>query len=290
MSFIAVAMASGGADLSDEQPARPSGRRRFTLTCWSAGCSTWFWSRTARHASPAWCCTRFAGWTYWLAGVEQAGFCLDAEVVRTRRLRAADGATMLILYAVGGARCWQRTDGVAGAGRTWPGDAVVAIVQLVLTAVHWTRGGRSTSASPGARRGAGGAASLAIRARRGCARCRASFEPWRRGGLAAARCRCSSSRSCSRRRQRQSRRIVLRGIVRRALPVLARLRPPRMHGDRGRRLSAGRRRDVRRLGAAAVVALAIQSHVWRASPMRSRGASRASWLARAVVVGVAAFA
>ena len=44
----------------------------------------------------------FAGWTYWQAGVEQAGFCLDAEVVRARRVRAADAGTMLILYALGG--------------------------------------------------------------------------------------------------------------------------------------------------------------------------------------------
>ena len=44
----------------------------------------------------------FAGWAYWQAGVEQAAFCLDAEVVRARRVRAADGATMLIVFAVGG--------------------------------------------------------------------------------------------------------------------------------------------------------------------------------------------
>jgi hypothetical protein len=43
----------------------------------------------------------FAGWAYWQAGVEQAGFCLDAEMVRAPRVRAADGATMLIVFALG---------------------------------------------------------------------------------------------------------------------------------------------------------------------------------------------
>jgi hypothetical protein len=102
MSFVAVAMASGGADLSDEtnNAVGPS-----TIYAY-LGVGALF-NVVLIEASPL---TRvaglilygLAGWAYWQAGVEHAGFCMDAEAVRARHVRAADGATMLILLAAGG--------------------------------------------------------------------------------------------------------------------------------------------------------------------------------------------
>jgi hypothetical protein len=101
MSFVAVAMASGGADLSDDTGTAVGPATIYAFmgvgglfNVLLLGDST---TRVAGLALYA-----FAGWTYWQAGVEQAGFCLDAEAVRARRVRAADAGTMLILYALGG--------------------------------------------------------------------------------------------------------------------------------------------------------------------------------------------
>ena len=43
----------------------------------------------------------FATWAYWRSGIARAEICMDAEALRARRLRVADGATMLVVYALG---------------------------------------------------------------------------------------------------------------------------------------------------------------------------------------------
>jgi hypothetical protein len=98
--FLAVAMASGGADLSEEQrPAvGPGTIYAFLLV---GGLFNF-----VLVAAPA---TRLAGlvlylfaiWAYWRSGIARAEICMDAEALRVRRLRVADGATMLVVYALG---------------------------------------------------------------------------------------------------------------------------------------------------------------------------------------------
>jgi hypothetical protein len=131
ISFIAVAMASAGADLSDETntavgPATIYGYLRVgglynlvlvedALTC-LAGLALYV----------------FAGWAYWQAGVEQAAFCLDAEMVRARRVRAADGATMLIVLALGGRALVSSGKLIAEGGEANGPDALAQVVIAVL--------------------------------------------------------------------------------------------------------------------------------------------------------------
>jgi hypothetical protein len=101
MSFVAVAMASAGADLSDET-GTAVGPATIYAYLFVGGLFNLVLLEGAATRLAGLALYAFAGWTYWQAGVEQAGFCLDAEAVRARRVRAADGATMLIACALGG--------------------------------------------------------------------------------------------------------------------------------------------------------------------------------------------
>jgi hypothetical protein len=101
MAFLAVAMASGGADLSDETRTAvgPATIYAYMIV---GGLFNLVLVEDAQTRIAGLALYAIAGWTYWQAGIEQAAFCLDAEVVRARRLRAADGATMVIISALGG--------------------------------------------------------------------------------------------------------------------------------------------------------------------------------------------
>jgi hypothetical protein len=101
MSFVAVAMASGGADLSDETSTAVGPATVYAYMFVGVLFNLILVEDAATRVAGL-ALYAFAGWTYWQAGVEQAGFCLDAEAVRARRVRAADGATMVIAYALGG--------------------------------------------------------------------------------------------------------------------------------------------------------------------------------------------
>ena len=101
MSFVAVAMASAGADLSDET-GTAVGPATIYAYLFVGGLYNLVLLEDAVTRAAALALYMFAGWTYWQAGVEHAGFCLDAEAVRARRVRAADAATMVIVYALGG--------------------------------------------------------------------------------------------------------------------------------------------------------------------------------------------
>jgi len=52
---------------------------------------------------------------HWGAGVARAEICLDAEAVRTPRLRAADAATLLLIYALGARGLATAADSAHGA-------------------------------------------------------------------------------------------------------------------------------------------------------------------------------
>ena len=100
ISFIAVAMASAGADLSDDTNTAvgPATIYSYLLV---GGLFNLVLVEDVVTCFAGVALYGFAGWAYWQAGVEQAGFCLDAEMVRAPRVRAADGATMLIVFALG---------------------------------------------------------------------------------------------------------------------------------------------------------------------------------------------
>jgi hypothetical protein len=136
MSFVAVAMASGGADLSDEtnNAVGPS-----TIYAY-LGVGALF-NVVLIEASPL---TRvaglilygLAGWAYWQAGVEHAGFCMDAEAVRARHVRAADGATMLILLAAGGRalQAFRENSGGAFSAKDMLSSQIVLLVLIGIAA------------------------------------------------------------------------------------------------------------------------------------------------------------
>jgi hypothetical protein len=100
MTWLAVALAASAADLSDE--ARPA----FGPATIYAYLFVGFLYNALIGADPA---TRARGYVlygfaiaaYWLEGVERASVCLDAELVRERRLTLRDGATFLIILAAG---------------------------------------------------------------------------------------------------------------------------------------------------------------------------------------------
>ena len=101
MSFVAVAIASGGADLSDDTGTAVGPATIYAFMFVGGLFNVLLLGDTATRVAGL-ALYAFAGWAYWQAGVEQAGFCLDAEAVRARRVRAADAGTMLIVYALGG--------------------------------------------------------------------------------------------------------------------------------------------------------------------------------------------
>jgi hypothetical protein len=100
MTWLAVALAASAADLSDD--ARPA----FGPATIYAYIFVGFLYNALIGADPA---TRARGYVlyafaiaaYWLEGVERANVCLDAELVRERRLTLRDGATLLIVFTVG---------------------------------------------------------------------------------------------------------------------------------------------------------------------------------------------
>ena len=126
MSFVAVAMASAGADLSDET-GTAVGPATIYAYLFVGGLFNLVLVEDAVTRAAGLALYLFAGWTYWQAGVEHAGFCLDAEAVRARRVRAADAATMVIVYALGG-RALMNAGKSAGAG----GVQIALALQLAL--------------------------------------------------------------------------------------------------------------------------------------------------------------
>jgi len=129
ISFLAVAMASGGADLSDDQSAAvgPTTIYAFLLV---GGLYNLVLTGSSDARVGGLILYLFVTVAYWRAGVERAEICLDAEAVRTPRLRIADGAALLIVYALG-------ERGLASAAAAMPhgGAAVIAAVQLALVLV-----------------------------------------------------------------------------------------------------------------------------------------------------------
>ena len=100
MTFLAIAMAAGGADLSDEQTTAvgPTTIYAFLLV---GGLYNLVLTGDPRARLSGLGLYLFVTAAYWGAGVARAEICLDAEAVRAPRLRVADAATLLLIYALG---------------------------------------------------------------------------------------------------------------------------------------------------------------------------------------------
>ena len=137
MSFLAVAMSSGGADLSDDQsPAvGPTTIYAFLLV---GGLYNLVLTGDAATRAAGLLLYVFTLAAYWADGVARAEICYDAEAIRAPRLRMADGATLALLAALAArglasvaasarARRWRRSSGWALAcGSAGPRWAAVA--------------------------------------------------------------------------------------------------------------------------------------------------------------------
>jgi hypothetical protein len=99
MTFLAVAMAAGGADLSDDQSTAvgPGTIYEFLLV---GGLFNLVLVGDVATRLGGLALYAFAIWAHWRTGVERAGECMDAEAVRLRRFRIGDGASLLIVYAL----------------------------------------------------------------------------------------------------------------------------------------------------------------------------------------------
>ena len=131
MSFLAVAMASGGADLSDDQsPAvGPATIYAFLLV---GGLYNLVLTGDGPTRAAGLVLYLFTLAAYWRDGVARAEICFDAEAVRMPRLRLADGATLALVLALA-------SRGVARGATAARGDpravAVVGALGLALRVV-----------------------------------------------------------------------------------------------------------------------------------------------------------
>ena len=100
MSFVAVAMAAAGADLADDHVTAvgPTTIYSFVLV---GGLYNLVLVEDTPVRGAGLVLYAFACWSYWRAGIEHGLVCMDAEAGRKRLRRASDGATMLLLYALG---------------------------------------------------------------------------------------------------------------------------------------------------------------------------------------------
>jgi hypothetical protein len=129
MSFVAVAMAAAGADLADDHVTAvgPTTIYSFVLV---GGLYNLVLVEDTPVRGAGLVLYAFACWSYWRAGIEHGLVCMDAEAGRKRQRRASDGATMLLIYALG-ARALEQ--GAAKAGLA--GSELAARLRLGLLAI-----------------------------------------------------------------------------------------------------------------------------------------------------------
>jgi hypothetical protein len=100
MTWLAVALAASAADLSDD--ARPAfGPATIYAYLFVGALYNALIGADVATRARGYILYAFAIAAYWLEGVERANVCLDAELVRERRLTLRDGATFLIVAAAG---------------------------------------------------------------------------------------------------------------------------------------------------------------------------------------------
>jgi len=300
MSFVAVAMASGGADLSDETTAAV-GPSTIYAYMGVGGLFNVLFGADAAMCVAGLLLYAFAGWAYWQAGVEQAAFCLDAEAVRERRVRASDGATLLIIYALTGRALQAVTDSLgADAAERSVITKFVMLIQIVLTiligiavAIYLARrparaGRRGLLAGLAIAVGAGALGGALMRAVGAAAIGDAFMRAVGSAGAAGPVAFVAVVIGLALRTFLEE--ALLRGVVQRALPG------PRVAAAAIGALvgvfSAHMSRASFSMGAAATLALII-SHICGATVYELTGRVTAAWAARVVpvvLVGVGAFA
>lgn len=135
MSFLAVAMASGGADLSDDQsPAvGPATIYAFLLV---GGLYNLVLTGDGLTRAAGLLLYLFTVAAYWRDGVARAEICFDAEAIRAPRLRLADAATLSLIAAL-------VARGIATAAASTRGQALALVMglglalRLALAAFGW---------------------------------------------------------------------------------------------------------------------------------------------------------
>jgi hypothetical protein len=171
MTWLAVALAARAADLSDDQrPAiGPATIYTFLLV---GGLYNVILAGDPSNRLRGIVLYLLALGAYWLAGVEQAAVCLDAEASTVRRVTLADGATMVLVYAIGqrGAESavrWARTGMDVAAGSAGARAGVATLVgAAALFYLARRRGGRARTRpllSLAIAAAAGGALALVLR-------------------------------------------------------------------------------------------------------------------------------
>jgi len=132
MTWLAIALASRAADLSDDQrPAiGPATIYTFLLV---GGLYNLVLAGDGARRLQGIALYLFALATYWMDGVERAGACLDPEEVRAREVRVADGATMMVLFALGQPGATEAVRVVAGTH--FAAGAAIIAQQLIVLAV-----------------------------------------------------------------------------------------------------------------------------------------------------------
>jgi hypothetical protein len=133
MTWLAVALAASAADLSDD--ARPAFGPATIYSFLFVGLlyNTLIGVDGAMRAR-GYVLYAFAIGAYWLEGVERARLCLDAEAVRERRLTLRDGATFVIVFALGTLATAKGARLAVGAGGVAP-DLAAQVVSVGLPVV-----------------------------------------------------------------------------------------------------------------------------------------------------------
>jgi hypothetical protein len=128
MTWLAVALAASAADLSDEQRPAIGPATIYTFLLVGGLYNVVVVGDEATRVRGL-ILYAFAIASYWIDGVQQAVICLDAEAVQQRRLKLADGATLVIALALG-----QRAAAAAVtlAGETSPLASLIAQLGTVV--------------------------------------------------------------------------------------------------------------------------------------------------------------
>jgi len=284
MTWLAVALAASAADLSDD--ARPAfGPATIYAYLFVGALYNALIGADAATRARGYVLYAFAIAAYWLEGVERANVCLDAELVRERRLTLRDGATFLVVLAAGQLAA-QRVSSVFGSLEL-VGQLVVLLAVPVAV-------------------GLGAAVYLVRRPPAGPAR-----STWPRalgvalglGGVAAAVTRALGGPTPELSRAPQlllwaailvpiavAQELVLRGIVQRGLEELAERRG-RFPGARGRSLAAFGSLTLGLVAAgpagATAAGILLASHGAAALTRAITGRNSASILTRVVAVAAA---
>jgi hypothetical protein len=280
MTWLAVGMASRAADLSDDQRPAIGPLTVYSFLLVGALYNTVLAADGAGLRARGLALYGFAVGAYWLAGVERAAFCLDPEAARARRVVLADGAAMLVVYALAQAAAarYAAQSGLPPAVAALSVGALVGLAALAYLA-------RRPRAVPRLRLVAALALAVAAGVAAGSAvRSMSALDRLPIGANAGAAVVVAALLFLDE--------LIFRGVIQRAAEELL---VPRAGLARGALLAA--------LGAVALAALAagaagaagssplvillVVSHVAAAAARAISGRLSAAWLARAVTVAVA---